>query len=222
MERYLQIGKINLKLNLLPHLLIALVFLLVSPLMMGVENLDAARTAKVLELYVALLGIILLTPIFLPEQNQDIKDLMGSKYTSVTAVILIRVLEAFFSMAILIGGFILLLKQNYCSFPEMKYYLGTIAEAAFLGGLGFCAYSITDQIAIAYMVPMIYYILNYGSGKKLLKDFYLFSMAYGGYHEKVYLAITGFVLIVIGICYPYVNRRFFPKLWRHNVNTNCC
>lgn len=80
MERYLQIGKINLKHNILPHLLVTAALLCLSPLVLGVSNLEAPDTAKVLEMYVALTGIILLTPVFLPEQNKDLRDLVYAKY----------------------------------------------------------------------------------------------------------------------------------------------
>ena len=58
MERYLQIEKVNLKYNVPLHILICVLLLLVSPLLMGVENLKAEDTAKVLEVYAALMGII--------------------------------------------------------------------------------------------------------------------------------------------------------------------
>lgn len=211
MERYLKITQINLKLSLLPHLLIAIFLLVISPLLMGVENLDATRTARVLEMYVALLGILLLTPVFLPEQNKEIKELIRSKYTSIAEVSIIRAILAMVTLIVLVGGYVLLLKQNNCTFPYLHFYLGTLAEAVFLGGLGLCAYSIFDQIAIAYMLPIMYYILCFGSGKKLLKKFYLFSMVTGSYKEKVYLAITGILLVLIGIGWPYIRRKILPR-----------
>lgn len=215
MARYLQIGKANLRYNLYPHLIVSLVLLGLSPFLMGVENLDAARTARVLEMYVALLGIIILSPVFLPEQNRDLRDLVEAKYTSQTAVIFVRVLEAVLCLAVLTGGFILVLQENNCTFPAVKYYLGTLAEALFLGGMGLCAYSLFDQIAIAYMLPVMYYILCIGGGQKLMKDFYLFSMLYGGYREKINLAVAGLVLIILGIAYPYLSKRLYPRLIRH-------
>lgn len=212
MARYYQIGKVNLRFNLLPHLLLSLALLCISPVLMGVENLDASRTARVLEMFVALLGIILLTPIFLPEQNKDIKDLVEAKYTSLTAVYLIRILEGLLCLVILIGGYILVLQFNNCSFPEMKFFLGTLAEAIFLGGMGLCAYSLFNQIAVAYMLPLMYYVLAFGGGKKLLHNYYLFSMIYDSFQEKIYLVVLGFILIIIGILYPC-----FLKLVLRNI-----
>lgn len=206
MVRYLHIIKSNLKLSLLPNLLLSLLLLVLSPLVMGVENLDAVRTATVLEMFVALLGIILITPVLLPEQNKDVRDLVESKYTSMTAVLLIRISVAVVVLSILIAGYVLFLNRNNCSFPESAFWLGTLAEALFLGGIGFCTYSITDQIAVAYMLPMVYYILSISPGKKLLQDFYLFSMRSGSYREKTVLAVAGLILIVIGVSYPLIRK----------------
>jgi hypothetical protein len=211
MERFIKIGKANLRYNLYPHILLSILLLCVSPFVLGVENLDPVRTAQVLEMYVALLGMLLLTPLFLPEQNKEIKDLVESKYTPATFVYLIRVVEAVICLAILIGIYIMILKNNNCTFPEMRFYLGTLAEALFLGGMGLCSYSFFNQIAIAYMLPMVYYILSFGSGKKILGNFYLFSMAYGGYREKWYLAIAGFFFVVLGLSYQYFSKKLFIR-----------
>ena len=62
-----------------------------SPLILGLSNLDAAESAKVLETYVALIGIILFVPVFLPEQNRDLWELVKAKYMNITSVYLIRV-----------------------------------------------------------------------------------------------------------------------------------
>ena len=72
MERYWQVERVNLKHNILLHLLVCVLLLGLSPLLMGVANLGQQDTAKVLEMYVALIGIVMLVPIFLPEQDQNL------------------------------------------------------------------------------------------------------------------------------------------------------
>lgn len=180
-------------------------------MILGIENLDAVSTAKALEMFVALLGIVLLTPIFLPEQNKDIKDLVKAKFISSTVVYIIRILESLLSLIIFIGVAVLILKFNGCTFPEMNYFLGTLAEAIFLGGIGIFTYRIFDQIAVAYMLPMMYYIMAISGGRKLLKDFYLFSMMYGSYREKIVLVTTGLILIMLALTCPYLYKRVFKR-----------
>ena len=65
MERYLQIGKVNLTHNVLWHLLACALLLCASPLVLGISNLGERDTAKVLEMFVALIGIIMIPSVFL-------------------------------------------------------------------------------------------------------------------------------------------------------------
>ena len=211
-ERFSQIAKANLKHNLFPHLLIAGAFLLIAPLLMGLEYLNARSTAQVLEQYVVLIGIILLTPIFLPEQDKDIRGLVRTKYTNTAIIAGIRILEAAACLVLLTGAFLLVMKHGQCIFPAGKFLWGTLAGAVFLGGMGLCAYAIFDQIAVAYMLPMVYFLINLSNGNRYVKDFFLFSMAQGSYKEKYYLAGMGVVFILIGIGYPYIVRKLLPGL----------
>ena len=92
MERYWQIEKINLKYHVFIHVLVCAALLGLSPFLMGVKNLTAVDTAKVLERYAALIGIIMLPPIFLPEQDKDIRELVyaDDKYGGTPASIASR------------------------------------------------------------------------------------------------------------------------------------
>lgn len=201
MEKYLKIAKVNLKFNLLPHIIAAICLCLISPLIMGVKNLDSINTAKVLDVYISLLGIILLIPIFIPDQDRDIRDLIRSKKESIAVNYLIRITEAVVFLILIVFSFLLYLKIGNCIFDFGKYFYATISTCIFLGGLGILAYSIVDNIAVGYMIPILYYILCYGSGKKYLGKFYLFSMLQGNTMDKKYLLIAGILMIVVGIFY---------------------
>lgn len=199
MEKYMQIGKMNLKHNIMIHVLAAAAILALSPLVIGVSNLEAADTAKVLEMYVALVGIILLPPIFLPEQDKNLRDLIYSKYVNAAAVYTVRIIEALLLLAAFLGIYMWMLRYNNCQMDFWRYYGGTMAEILFLGGLGVFFYGLFDNLVIGYMIPLFYYIAAIGAGARYLKMFYPFSMAGGSYEEKVYLLAGGIVLIAAGI-----------------------
>lgn len=199
MERYWQIEKMHLKHNIILHLLVCAILLGLSPLLMGVSNLNAQDTAKVLEMYTALTGIVMLTPIFLPEQSKDIRDLVNSKYVKSAWVYLLRLLGNSILLALILGMYIALLRHGHCQFPVIRYFLGAYAEILFLGALGIFFYGLCDNLIIGYMVPMMYYITAIGSGKKYLKLLYPFSMTIGSYKEKYVLAIAALLLIAGGI-----------------------
>ncbi len=199
MERLWQIEKINLKHNILLHVLVSLALLGLSPFLMGVENLGAQDTAKVLEMYVALIGIILIPPVFLPEQSQEIRELVSSRYTGSHIVYLVRLFGNIAVLALVLGGYVFMLSHNLCEFPEIRYYLGTLAEILFLGGMGLFFYGLSDNLIIGYMMPAVYFILAVGSGRKHLGVWYPFSMTAGSYTEKVWLSAGALLLIAAGI-----------------------
>ena len=181
MESVWQIEKINLKHHIPLHLLVCILLLGISPLLMGVANLSAEDTAKVLERYVALLGIILIIPVFLPEQDKNLRDLVYAKYRSASSV------------------YLWMLRRGNCTFPTAAYFLGTYAEMLFLGSIGLCCYGLFDHLVAGYMASMVYYITALGSGPKYLKMFYPFSMSMGSYTEKFWLAAAAIALTGIGI-----------------------
>lgn len=207
MEKYWQIEKANLKYQIPVHILVCALMLLASPLFMGVANLGAQDTAKVLEMYVALIGIVLLPPVFLPEQNRDIRDLVYTKYMSGKTIYLVRIIGNIILLAAMLGVYIGMLVRNGCEFPVGRYFGGTLAQMLFLGGLGLFFYGLCDNPVIGYMMPVVYYIAAMGGGDKYLKMFYPFSMTRGSYGEKLWLAVGGAVLVGAGVALRCRRRR---------------
>ncbi len=206
-ERYLQIAKEYLKNHYAAHLLAALLFCGAAPLIVGMEALDPRQSAQVMEMYLSVIGIILLVPIFWPDQNKDIRDLLMSKEMPLIQVHLVRLLEALALLAALTVGFLLWMRYGECTFAFGKSFLGTLATCVFLGGLGVFFYGIFDNLAVAYMIPMVYYIVNYGAGKKYLGPFLLFSMMTGSYTEKIWLGAAGTALLFCGVLWRYVRKQ---------------
>lgn len=198
-ERYLKLVKVNFKHHLFPHIVVAAGMCLLAPFIMGVRNLDLFLTAKVLELYVSLLGIVLLVPIFLPDQDKDIRELVKSKREPLELLHFIRTGQSLLILCIFVVCFLVFLQQGNCVFPFGKYFYGTMASCIFLGGLGVFVYSFVDNLPIAYMVPILYYILCYGGGQKYLGKLYLFSMLRGTVEDKIYLLILGVLMMIAGI-----------------------
>lgn len=199
MEKYMQIVKYNLKYNIPPHFIISVLLLLCSPLILGLGNLNRFETAKVLEMYVVLVGIIMITPIFLPEQNKDIRDLLSTKALNMAVVYGIRVLQAVVLVMIMVSIFVAVLKMGNCDFPTIPYFFGTMAGILAIGGTGMVFYALADQVVVGYMIPLLYYLISYGTKDKYLGKLYLFSMSDGRVSEKLYLAIVGILFIGLGI-----------------------
>lgn len=209
MERYLNIAKVYLRFQFFPHIAVAILLCVVSPFITGTENLDYLSCAKILEMYVSLLGIILFVPVFYPDQDKEIKDLILSKKESISTLHVIRMIQAALILGLLVYLYLAYLRIGNCQFPFAKYYYGTLSTCIFLGGIGVLSYSIIDNISVAYAIPILYYMLCYGSGNKYLGKFYLFSMMTGTVEDKIYLMLGGILMIVIGVV---IRRKSFTKV----------
>ena len=185
MERYLAAGKEYIRHHLPQQALVSAVLFGAAPLIAGVENLSQAETAQLLDFYAVLPGMILLIPIFLPEQNPDIRDLIRSKYTSMGSIYLIRILLSALVMVLLTTAFVWMLKQGGCSFPAGKFLPAALSGMIFLGGLGAAAYALSGNPVIGYMASLAYYLFAFRDRRKnYLGNWFLFSLSAGGYTEK--------------------------------------
>ena len=199
MERYVVVARENQKHNLWIPFLICILLLLVSPLFLGIENLTKPETAKVLEYYAVFISIILLSAVFLPEQDKDIRDLLSSKYMPVAKLYGIRMTQAIIYLMLLLGIYMCVLKAGNCEFAFLKLYMGELATMVFLGGMGIFFYALTDQVVVGYMIPLLYYMLNITISPNKIKGLYLFSMSIGKYEWKWTLGMAGVVLLAAGI-----------------------
>ena len=198
MERILSIEKEHFKNHYAGHFTAGVLFCLFAPVIVGMEALNRSQAGQVLDMYFSLLGIVLLTPLFMPEQNKDIRDLLASKEYPVRNVQLLRLLQAYLILTLLNLLVLFRMRLGECTFPFGTYFFCAMASCVFLGGLGILAYGITDNLAIAYMIPVFYYICCYGSGEKYMGKFYLFSLMEGKMENKIWLGTAGIVLTAAG------------------------
>ena len=197
--------KCNLKHTFIGPLGLSVLLLLITPLIFGVENLDAAGSAAPLEMFVALCGIILLTPVFMPEQKPETLDLVAAKWVSCMVVWGLRLLYSVVALALLTGLFCLSMRLGHCD-VSFGMFLGCVCGALFLGASGLLASAVFNNVAVSYMVPLIVYAANF-SGPKLLGNFWLFSMTVEQYHQKVWLFVSALVMLAAAFVIKGLRRR---------------
>lgn len=194
-ERFpiLEIAKINIRHNSLLSIAVAIILCVLTTLLIGTTNLDRNSSAMPLEMFVSLIGIVLFTPVFQPEQNEEMNDLVSSKYYSTTKVEFIRTMYLAVVIVLLVSLFAVYMKIQNCDVMLILVF-GTVADAIFLGSMGMLASALTGNTIIGYMPPLLYYVLNIGMGPKL-GNFYLFSMAIGNYTGKVWMFTAGVFMV---------------------------
>lgn len=64
----------------MPLLLLSAIIMILTPILFGITGLDNKAAADPLKMFIPIIGIILLVPIFQPEQDDEVKDIVASKY----------------------------------------------------------------------------------------------------------------------------------------------
>lgn len=165
---------------------------------MSFRNLEDAQAAKIVEQYLILVGMVLLTPLFMMEQDTDIWQLERTKFMTMWKQYLVRLILAVFTLSMVAGGFLLFLKLENTSLAVNKLFIGGFGEMLFLGSLGYFASAVTNQVVIGYMLAVIYYVANIG-GAKYFGKMALFQMSKGTYDFAIWMYIGAVCLITAGI-----------------------
>lgn len=185
----------------------ALGFLFLLPLIQGVKNLDPISSAIVLENYVSIVGIILLVPVFAPEEDKEIDEIVSSKSMTQYKIYSTRIIVGLISSFILVSLFTLMLKYNNSNFPLIKYILGTYMSLIFLGSIGLFISAISGSTIFGYMASIGYLILNMMTKNKYVGNFYIVSMRLGSFSEKYWLLGGSIFLILIAIIIKKLKRK---------------
>lgn len=198
MRNYANLVISFLKKQYYPHLLLVLLMALFSGGFVSLKGLESAQAAKVMEMYVAFIGLILFTPLFMPEQDKAIWNLERSKKTSMWKVYLFRMLPAALVCLFVILLFLYWMKRGGGTFDVGILFRGSCCEIFFLGSIGFFVSAVTNQVIIGYMIAVIYYAVNI-SGKNYLGKFALFRMMKGDFGTWMYWLLGAVLLFTAGI-----------------------
>lgn len=195
----LEICKRNFLLCIKDNLFIAVVYLLLVPLLRGIENLDAVRSAECLEQTVIIIGIILIVPLYAPEQSKAIWDLVCTKKVPHWNILLLRLLMAIFSLIVMVSIFSAIMVWKNCTFPFVPYVAGTVISAAALGSIGFTVSVLSHSVIAGYLISIGYFLFNFLGNISSESIFYLFSMQTGSSEAKIWLFGLSILIFVISL-----------------------
>lgn len=186
----------NLKHNFLIHFILAIIVAVLTPVVFSISSLDARASAQPLEMILPFIGVILLTPVFLPEQNEEIRDVIRSRKTDYLTVCIIRVLYSIISVMLITGIFVIFMKHCECD-VTWKHFVGSCASSLFLGTAGFAVAGLSNSVSAGYMASMVYYAANIGLKDKL-GVCYIFSMYSGEqFSDKYWLISLSAIIIAV-------------------------
>lgn len=196
---FAKILSVNLKHNFMVHFAVAIIIALLTPVVFSISSLDSRASAQPLEMLLPFIGAVLLTPVFLPEQNEEIRDVIRSKKTDYLLICAIRVVYSILAFILITGIFVLVMKYCECD-VTWKHFIGSSASSLFLGTVGFAFAGLSGSVSAGYMAAMVYYAANIGLKDKL-GICYLFSMYSGGnFSDKYLLILLSFFCIAVVFC----------------------
>ena len=196
----------DIKRNALPHILAAAALTLTVPLVFSLTSLSAPLSAQPLEMYLSLTGTLLLTPVFLPEQNEDIRDVVRVRRMSYLTVCAMRIAYLTIIAAVLYGVITVGLVRGESTVTEAHYF-GGLFTALFLGSVGVAGSAIGGNTVIGYMASFLFFSANFFL-KTRLGVFFLFGLSTETGISKLWLLGGSATLIITAFLYL----RFVKKL----------
>lgn len=198
-ECYAKIIQVNLKNNYIIPFLTTMAVCCLTALLFNIKALTAVAAVTPVELLLCFTGIMMLTPVFLPEQNPAIKDVIRSKQADYVMVCFIRLIYSVVTVVLVNFIFIQIMKMQE-SQVGMYHILVAVSGALFLGAIGFFVSGVTENTTLGYMISMGYYLINY-SVKEKFGIFNMFSGAKGTYEDKMWLLLWAVLLIALTFIY---------------------
>lgn len=198
-----KIFAVNLRHNFLPHFIIACVIALAVPMVFSISSLTERAAAQPLEYLLSFAGTFLFTPIFYPEQNANVRDLIRSKRTGYLSVCLVRVIYSAIALAAVVGA--VALAMRLCeSVVTWRHFAGGYASALLLGSAGFFVSAVSGNVTAGYMASVIYYLAGYAM-KERLGAACVFSMTLGmDFSYKIGSLAIAAVLIAAGFAAVHI------------------
>ncbi|WLC62238.1 ABC transporter permease [Clostridium sp. CM028] len=200
----LQISKVNLRIAFRNNILFSIVLLIVAPIIFSITNLDFPMAAKICEQFIIMIGVVILVPIFTPEEDGNIKETINAKAISPILVYIIRILISVILLVSLIALFVNILIYLGGTFTSGRLIMGTFISALFLGGLGLFVASLTENVSIGYMIPIVYFVFDIMTKGKYTKNFCIFSLMNNSFKERYYLLVAAVVLIILSLLVYWV------------------
>ncbi len=201
-----RVGKIlsiNLKYNLLPNLAAAAAIALLTPITFNITGLNEKEASLPMEMILCFTGVFLMTPIFYPEQNKAVRDLIRSKKTGYLSVCIMRTLCSAAALAAIVGIFVLVMRLCE-SDVSWRHFTGGYASALLLGSIGFAAAGVSGNVIAGYMASAIYYTASMALGKKL-GCASIFSMSLGmDINAKYYCLVLSIAIFAVGFTAVYI------------------
>ncbi|WP_409347021.1 hypothetical protein [Paenibacillus sp. MBLB4367] len=184
--------------------LIAVSCTVVISLIFNLRFITYTEMAQIGELYLSLLGIMLMPHLTIIEDADSIHETVYAKRKRHALTVSFRILQTVALLWLLILSVALLAGNQGGDFPMLELTGGSWISAVCLGAAGMTAATFSRNIAAAYMTGFLYYVLEMFTKGKYTGDFYLFSLLKGSFEPGKWLLAAGAAgLLAVNVAYVW-------------------
>lgn len=190
----------DLKANVLPMSIVTLLLACLIPILFNLSPNSTPQAAMPGELFVPLIAIICLPTVFLPDQAEAIQAVINSKHYRLSLLRWLRVLWFLLLLSALNASIIIAYGMHGAAMPALALLYDFIAKTFLLAGIITGSYRITQNIVVAYIIPVTYFALCLGYTG--LGPFNLLTLMHGRpMIDNLYQLIVGLVLLAISFTF---------------------
>ncbi|MBP1045994.1 hypothetical protein I6N96_06845 [Enterococcus sp. BWM-S5] len=199
MVKVRSVAETFIRCHYLRYMLGGVLFLLLLPSIVSLENLDMFQSAKVLEYWYSLIGLLLLFPLYLPDNEEEALAIIRSKRTSYSWIVCVRlIIESVYAVFLLIL-LLIMMKHGHSTFSVAYFLIRGSGAAFFLGGLSALVFAVVRHPVPSLLVPFFYYLVNMMNKEEYFGYVDLFSVAQNSWLSGLTQLLTGCLLFWISI-----------------------
>lgn len=155
--------------------------------------------SKICEIFLALIGVVFFSFIQLPEEKENVYEIVSARKVYLEKVYAVRILLASLSMAAVTSICIFILKLLGGQFESFEFIYGTYVNAMYLGGISMFVGSLFNQSILGFLAALIYSMLEMSNKGEFTKYLNIYSLGIGDLMEKNKLFFISIVLIVVSL-----------------------
>lgn len=206
LEKLGKITSTELKINLLPQILISFFIIICAKTFYGFSNLSEIDSLLPLERFVPLIGLVLITLALEPEVDFNIYQVVKTRQTPLLLVYMVRLLTRIFIFSLFIISVLYYMNISGSKINYIPYFLQTLSIGMILGSIGFLIFSISQNKIYALLGTLSYYLANWFMNYEKMNIFYLFRLSKNLGPLNNLKLIIAFLFILIGLI-VYLKRK---------------
>lgn len=191
--------KYNLKLFFNLNVVTAFVLILLAPVLFSFELIVKEDMAKVGELYLSLIGIVLFPFLPIMEERAGCQEVVYVKKLNHRWIYSLRVFMIMVLSFLFILSVMLFAKFQGGDFPFWSMVFGVWISALFFGMLGLTVANLTRNLTAAYLIPFAYFSFEFMTKGKYTKDFFVLSLLKDSFTEKYWILLLVVIMVIFNL-----------------------